>query len=129
MGLWTKSLQIFNCLCDNGTQSVGWIAQKTGCSKSSVHRLQQAIAQRGRHPEFWLWETEDGRHWFTHLRLETHGGGATSLAPWTQRSWNRCCWSIWTCRRGTFCFELSVTLKRNYLYTEGKDYVLCKKTY
>ena len=42
MGVWTKSLQIFNGLCDNGKQSVRRIAQKTGFSKSSVHRLQQA---------------------------------------------------------------------------------------
>src|SRR5262245_33484991 len=49
------------CLWEHGTQSVHRIAHQTGLSKSSVHRLQQAIARRGRHPESWLWEIEDGR--------------------------------------------------------------------
>src|SRR5262245_34492260 len=71
MGLWTKSRRIFNCLCDHGTQSVRRIAQKTGFSKSSVPRLQQAIARRGRHPESWLWETEEGRRWLTRLVVAT----------------------------------------------------------
>ena len=47
MRFWDKSLQIFNCLCDNGTQSVRRIAQQTGLSKSSVHRLTQAMERRG----------------------------------------------------------------------------------
>jgi hypothetical protein len=67
MGLWTKSLRIFTCLCDHGKQSVRRIAQKTGDSKSSVHRLQQAMARRGSYPESWLWATKDGRQWFTRL--------------------------------------------------------------
>jgi DNA-binding IclR family transcriptional regulator len=104
MTFWDKSLQIFNCLCAHGTQSVRRIASKTGLSKSSVHRLTQAMARRGRHPESWLWETEDGRRWlarlvgatlytfglkrgvgldtlselFARLRLETQGGCAPS---------------------------------------------------
>jgi hypothetical protein len=36
-------------------------------SKSSVHRLKQAIERRDRSPESWLWETEDGRRWLTRL--------------------------------------------------------------
>src|SRR6266851_571712 len=71
MGFWTKSLRIFNCLCDHGKQSVRRIAQKTGFSKSSVHRLQQAMERRGCHPESWLWETEEGRHWLTRLVVAT----------------------------------------------------------
>ena len=71
MGFWTKSLRIFNCLCDHGKQSVRRIAQKTGFSKSSVHRLQQAMERRGCHPESWLWETEDGRRWLTRLVVAT----------------------------------------------------------
>ena len=63
MTFWAKSLRVFNCLLEHGTQSVRRIAHQTGLSKSSVHRLQQAIARRGRHPESWLWETEDGRGW------------------------------------------------------------------
>ncbi len=71
MGVWAKSLQIFNCLCDHGKQSVRRIAQKTGCSKSSVHRLQQARARRDTHPESWWWETEDGRCWLIRLVVAT----------------------------------------------------------
>src|SRR5229473_779458 len=71
MGFWTKSLRIFNCLCDHGKQSVRRIAQKTGFSKSSVHRLQQAMERRGCHPESWLWETEAGRRWLTRLVVAT----------------------------------------------------------
>src|SRR6266851_2948989 len=71
MGFWAKSLRIFNGLCENGTHSVRRIAQQTGLSKSSVHRLQQAMERRGRHPESWLWETEDGRRWLTRLVVAT----------------------------------------------------------
>lgn len=71
MGVWAKSLQIFNCLCDNGKQSVRRIAQKTGFSKSSVHRLQQARARRDTHPESWWWDTEDGRCWLIRLVVAT----------------------------------------------------------
>jgi len=67
MGLWDKSLRIVNCLCDNATQSVRRLAQKTGFSKSSVHRLQQAMERRDRHPESWWWETETGRSWLMRL--------------------------------------------------------------
>jgi hypothetical protein len=71
MRFWTKSLQIFNCLCDNGKQSIRRMADKTGCSKSSVHRLKQAIERRDVHPESWLWETEAGRRWLTRLVVAT----------------------------------------------------------
>src|SRR2546421_9561521 len=71
MGVWAKSLQIFKCLCDNGKQSVRRIAQKTGFSKSSVHRLQQARERRETHPESWWWETEDGRCWLIRLVVAT----------------------------------------------------------
>jgi hypothetical protein len=71
MGFWDKSLLIFKYFCDHGKQSVRQVAQKTGFSKSSVHRLQQAMARRGRHPESWLWETEDGRRWLTRLVVAT----------------------------------------------------------
>jgi DNA-binding IclR family transcriptional regulator len=67
MTFWAKSLRVFNCLWENGTQSVRRIAHKTGLSKSSVHRLTQAMERRGRHPESWLWETEEGRQWLTRL--------------------------------------------------------------
>jgi len=67
MGFWDKSLRIFKSLCDNATQSVRQLAQQTGLSKSSVHRLQQAMERRNGHPESWLWETEEGRRWLTRL--------------------------------------------------------------
>src|SRR5216683_6190124 len=71
MGFWDKSLRIFKCLCAYGKQSVRHIAHKTGVSKSSVHRLQQAMERRDRHPESWWWETEEGRHWLTRLVVAT----------------------------------------------------------
>ena len=71
MRFWEKSLQIFNCLCDNATQSIRHLAQQTGLPKSSVHRLKRAMARRGRHPESWLWETQEGRCWFTRLVVAT----------------------------------------------------------
>ena len=71
MGFWDKSLQIFKCLCDHGRQGVRRIAQQTGLSKSSVHRLTQAMARRDIHPESWLWETTEGRQWLTRLMVAT----------------------------------------------------------
>ena len=65
MGLWDKSLRIVKGLCDYGQQSVRRLADKTGWSKSGVHRLQQAMVRRGGSPESWWWETEDGRRWLT----------------------------------------------------------------
>ena len=67
MGFWDKSLRIFKSLCDNGTQGVRRIAQQTGLSKSSVHRLKQAMERRNSHPKSWFWETADGRQWLTRL--------------------------------------------------------------
>jgi DNA-binding IclR family transcriptional regulator len=71
MGFWDKSLQIFKCLCDHGRQGVRRTAQQTGLSKSSVHRLTQAMARRDIHPESWLWETAEGRQWLTRLMVAT----------------------------------------------------------
>jgi len=71
MGFWDKSLRIFKCLRENATQSVRQLAQQTGLSKSSVHRLEQAMARRNSHPESWLWETEEGRRWLTRLVVAT----------------------------------------------------------
>ena len=71
MGFWDKSLRIFKSLCENATQSVRQLAQQTGLSKSSGHRLQQAMERRNGHPESWLWETEDGRRWLTRLVVAT----------------------------------------------------------
>src|SRR4029453_16168704 len=71
MGFWDKSLQIFKFLCDNGRQSVRRLAQETGLSKSSVHRLKHAMEHRDIHPESWLWETAEGRQWLTRLVVAT----------------------------------------------------------
>jgi len=67
MGLWAKSLVIFNSLCGNATQSIRQLAHQSGFSKSSVHRLKQAMEHRDRYPESWLWETEEGRRWCIRL--------------------------------------------------------------
>jgi hypothetical protein len=71
MGFWTKSLRIFNLLCGNGKQSVRDIARKTGFSKSSVHRLEQAMERRNCHPESGFWETGEGRNWLIRLVVAT----------------------------------------------------------
>ena len=71
MGFWERSLRIVKCLCDHGKQSVRRMAQQTGLSKSSVHRLTHAMARRGGHPESWWWETEEGRQWLTRLVVAT----------------------------------------------------------
>jgi len=71
MGFWDKSLQIVHCLCDNAPQSVRHIAQQTGLSTSSVHRLTPAMERRDSHPASWCWETADGRQWLTRLVVAT----------------------------------------------------------
>src|SRR4029434_728019 len=92
MRLWDKSLRIFKYLCDHGTQSVRHIASKTGFSKSSVHRLQQAMERRNRHPESWWWVTEEGHQWLTRLVVATlytfglkRGVGAETLCEFFVR--------------------------------------------
>ena len=82
MGFWDKSLRIFKCLCENTTQSIRQLAYQTGLAKSSVHRLKQAMERRNRHPETWLWETEDGRQWLT--RLVVASGRRDSVYVWAQ---------------------------------------------
>jgi hypothetical protein len=71
MGLWDKSLRVFKGLCTKSQQSVRRIAQQTGFSKSSGHRLKQALGRRDGHPESWLWETAEGRQWLTRLVVAT----------------------------------------------------------
>ena len=71
MGFWTKSVRIFKSLCEKANQSIRPLASETGMSKSSVHRLKQAIARRDRSPESWLWETEEGRRWLMRLLVAT----------------------------------------------------------
>ncbi len=67
MGYWTKSLLIFNFFREHGKASIRQVARETGLSKSSVHRLGQAIDRRNQYPESGFWETEDGRRWLIRL--------------------------------------------------------------
>lgn len=71
MRFWDRSLRIVKCLCDNGKQSIRHLASQTGFSKSSVHRLRQAMERRGGSPEAGMWETEAGRQWLTRLVVAT----------------------------------------------------------
>jgi IclR helix-turn-helix domain len=71
MGLWTKSVLIFNAIREHGQQSIRRLAEQTGLSKSSVHRHLQAINRRDRYPESSFWETEAGRHWLIRLVVAT----------------------------------------------------------
>ena len=43
------------------------LAQQSGFANSSVPRLPQAMERRNGHPEAWVWETAEGRRWFTRL--------------------------------------------------------------
>ena len=67
MAFWTKSRLIFNSFRDNAKASIRQVARQTGLSKSSVHRLGQAMARRNQHGESWFWETEEGRRWLIRL--------------------------------------------------------------
>src|SRR5262250_316289 len=92
MGLWAKSVVIFNAICEHGPQSVRRLAERTGLSKSSVHRHLQAIDRRDRYPEASLWETEAGRTWLIRLVVATlfvvglkRGVGAETLSEFCGR--------------------------------------------
>jgi hypothetical protein len=71
MGLWATSLLIFNAIREHGQQSIRRLAERTGLSKSSVHRHLQAVGRRDHYPEAWLWETPEGRHWLIRLVVAT----------------------------------------------------------
>jgi hypothetical protein len=92
MGLWTKSVVIFNTIREHGKQSIRHLANRAGLSKSSVHRHLQAIARRDRYPESSLWETEAGRAWLLRLVVATlfvfgfkRGVGAETLSEFFTR--------------------------------------------
>jgi Family of unknown function (DUF6399)/IclR helix-turn-helix domain len=92
MGLWAKSVRIFNAIREHGQQSVRRLAERTGLSKSSVHRHLQAINRRDRYPESSFWETEAGRHWRIRLGVATlfvfglkRGVGAETLSEFFGR--------------------------------------------
>jgi hypothetical protein len=87
MGFWAKSIVIFNSIREHGKQSVRRLSERTGLSKSSVHRHLQAIERRDRYPESSFWETEAGRTWLIRLVVATvfvfglkRGVGAETLS-------------------------------------------------
>jgi ribosomal protein L29 len=92
MGLWAKSVRIFNAIRAHGKQSIRRLAEQTGLSKSSVHRHLQAIDRRDGYPESSLWETEAGRTWLIRLVVATlvvfglkRGIGAETLSEFFGR--------------------------------------------
>jgi hypothetical protein len=92
MGLWAKSVLIFNAIRTHGQQSVRGLAERIGLSKSSVHRHLQAMDRRDRYPESPLWETEAGRTWLLRLMVATllvfglkRGVGAETLSEFLGR--------------------------------------------
>ena len=92
MRLWAKSIVIINSIRDHGQQSIRTLADRTGLSKSSVHRHLQAMDRRDRYPESSLWETEAGRAWLIRLVAATlfefglkRGVGAETLSAFFTR--------------------------------------------
>src|SRR5713226_3740066 len=92
MGFWAKSRLLFNFFHDHAQASIRHIAVETGLSKSSVHRLQQAMERRDVHPESWLWETEEGRRWLVRLVVASlytfgfkRGVGADTVSEFLRR--------------------------------------------
>ena len=92
MGLWAKSMVIFNAIRAYGKQSIRRLAERTGLAKSSVHRHLQAMDRRDRSPESSLWETEAGRPWLIRLIVATllvfglkRGVGAETLSEFFGR--------------------------------------------
>jgi Family of unknown function (DUF6399)/IclR helix-turn-helix domain len=92
MGLWAKSIIIFNAIREYGKQSIRRLADRTGLAKSSVHRHLQAMDRRDRYPESSLWETPAGRAWLIRLVVATllvfglkRGVGAETLSEFFSR--------------------------------------------
>ena len=92
MGLWAKSVVIFNAIREYGQHSIRSLADRTGLSKSSVHRHLQAMDRRDRYPESSLWETPQGRTWLIRLVGATlfefglkRGVGAETLSAFFRR--------------------------------------------
>ena len=92
MGLWAKSVVIFNAIRDHGTQSIRSLADRTGLSNRSVHRHLQAMERRDRYPEASLWETPAGHAWLSRLVVPTllvfglkRGVGAETLSEFFGR--------------------------------------------
>src|SRR5262245_6203827 len=71
MGLWSKSVLVFNSIREHGQQSIRRLAQRTGLSIGSMHRHRQAINRRNCYPEASFWETKGGRNWLIRLVVAT----------------------------------------------------------
>jgi hypothetical protein len=92
MGLWAKSVVMFNSIREHGKPSIRSLADRTGLSKSSVHRHLQAMDRRDRYPESSFWETPGGRAWLIRLVVATlfvfglnRGVGAETLSEFFSR--------------------------------------------
>jgi hypothetical protein len=92
MGLWAKSVVLCNSILEYGKQSIRSLADRTGLSKSSVHRHLQAIDRRDCYPESSFWETPAGRAWLLRLVVATlfvfglkRGVGAETLSDFFGR--------------------------------------------
>jgi Family of unknown function (DUF6399)/IclR helix-turn-helix domain len=92
MGLWAKSVVILKAIRAYGKQSIRRLADRTGLSKSSVHRHLQAMERRDRSPESSLWETPAGHTWLIRLVVATllvfglkRGVGAETLSEFFGR--------------------------------------------
>ena len=92
MGYWTKSGLIFNSFRDHAKASIRQVARQTGLSKSSVHRLGQAMARRNQHPESGFWESEEGRRWLIRLVVAVlyHFGLKRGVGAETMREFFAC---------------------------------------
>jgi hypothetical protein len=92
MGLWAKSVVLCNSIREHGQQSIRSLADRTGLSKSSVHRHLQAMDRRDRYPESSFWETPAGRAWLIRLVVATlfvfglkRGVGAETISEFFSR--------------------------------------------
>src|SRR5918997_452058 len=92
MGLWAKSVVIFNSIREHGQPSIRRLAERTGLSNRSVHRHLQARDRRDCYPESSFWETPAGRAWLIRLVVATlfvfglkRGVGAETLSEFFSR--------------------------------------------
>jgi hypothetical protein len=92
MGFWAKSVVIINSIREHGKPSLRSLAERTGLSKSSVHRHLQAMDRRDRYPESAFWDTSAGRAWLIRLVVATlfvfglkRGVGAETLSDFFGR--------------------------------------------
>jgi Family of unknown function (DUF6399) len=82
-----RAQKVFQAASDHCRKSVRAVAQATGLSKSTVHRHQQARANRNQYPESDLWESPSGGDWLRRLVVSSififsfqHGVGSESLS-------------------------------------------------